>query len=209
MRRIHPATRFRVTADASAAERAQQAPVIGVASEQELLAPALGRGQRRDQHPEQSDRQRREIESEGEFGCSERTFEAALALWRGEPWSEFGEDAPFVRNRLRLTELRDMAVEELLAARLARGHLGPTVARLAGGGRGSAVSRTPLGTVGAGAVSHRTAGAGAGRTPPSAGPARHRNRHRTGPRLRTLQQRMLTHDPDLAADCPPILLRAR
>ncbi|WP_225728938.1 MULTISPECIES: AfsR/SARP family transcriptional regulator [unclassified Nocardia] len=146
--------------------------------------------------------------SEGEFDYSERTFEAALALWCGEPWSEFGEDAPFVRNRLRLTELRDIAVEELLAARLARGQLGPTVAALR-----AAVGEAPyrerrwellaLGLYRSGRQVQALAEL-----------RRVRDLLATeigiepGPRLRTLQQRMLTHDPGLAADCPPILLRA-
>jgi hypothetical protein len=46
-----------------------------------------------------------------------RAFDTALARWRGEAFA----DLPEAYARTRLTELRDVAVEERLAARLATG----------------------------------------------------------------------------------------
>ncbi|MBF6127646.1 AfsR/SARP family transcriptional regulator [Nocardia brasiliensis] len=59
-----------------------------------------------------------------------RCFAAALELWRGLPWLEL-DDAPILSaERARLTELRDGAVEELQAARLAGGQTAAAVADL-------------------------------------------------------------------------------
>ncbi|NEA30290.1 hypothetical protein G3I17_01190 [Streptomyces sp. SID13031] len=49
------------------------------------------------------------------------SLESALALWRGTPWSDLGDSPLVVGARARLEELRQVAVEELQAARLALG----------------------------------------------------------------------------------------
>lgn len=52
---------------------------------------------------------------------AEVSLESALALWRGTPWAELGDSRLVVGARARLEELRQVAVEELQAARLAVG----------------------------------------------------------------------------------------
>ncbi|WP_216905419.1 AfsR/SARP family transcriptional regulator [Nocardia noduli] len=46
-------------------------------------------------------------------------LEAAVALWRGEPWEDLGPMPELTGIRSGLTELHDVAIEELQAARLA------------------------------------------------------------------------------------------
>lgn len=48
-------------------------------------------------------------------------LEAALQLWRGEPWQDLGDCVEISAARQRLTGLRDVAAEELQSARLACG----------------------------------------------------------------------------------------
>jgi DNA-binding SARP family transcriptional activator len=57
-------------------------------------------------------------------------LESALQLWRGEPWQDLGDTVEIAAPRQRLTELRDIAVEELQAARLACGQAERAVAEL-------------------------------------------------------------------------------
>ncbi|MFD9550628.1 BTAD domain-containing putative transcriptional regulator [Nocardia salmonicida] len=58
------------------------------------------------------------------------SFEAALALWRGEPWEDLGYAAGLAGIRSRLTELRDSAVDELQATRLFVGDTARAIAEL-------------------------------------------------------------------------------
>ncbi|MGW6282957.1 AfsR/SARP family transcriptional regulator [Kribbella sp. NPDC055071] len=48
-------------------------------------------------------------------------LQAAVELWRGEPWQELGESTVVIGARARLTELYELAREELEAAHLAVG----------------------------------------------------------------------------------------
>ncbi|MFI9407212.1 AfsR/SARP family transcriptional regulator [Nocardia sp. NPDC052316] len=74
-----------------------------------------------------------------EAEAAARCFDAALALWRGLPWLEL-DDAPLLSaERARLVELREVAVEELQAARLACGRTAAAVADLI-----EAVTATPF-----------------------------------------------------------------
>ncbi|SOB88818.1 BTAD domain-containing putative transcriptional regulator [Streptomyces sp. 1331.2] len=59
-----------------------------------------------------------------------RALESALALWRGRPWAELGESLWVSGLRARMAELRETAVEELQAARLACGDTARAVAAL-------------------------------------------------------------------------------
>jgi DNA-binding SARP family transcriptional activator len=59
-----------------------------------------------------------------------RAFESALELWRGRPWPELGESELVTLARMRLEELRLVAVEELQAARLVTGDFGTALAAL-------------------------------------------------------------------------------
>jgi predicted ATPase/DNA-binding SARP family transcriptional activator len=124
-------------------------------------------------------------------------FGTALGLWRGTPWLDLGDDLPFHPARSQLEELREVAVEELQAARLARGETSAAVAALT-----EAVAESPyrerrwellaLGLYRSGRQAHALA---------------ELRRVRTllvdelgvepGPGLRTLEQRMLAHDPGL------------
>ncbi|GAA3337684.1 hypothetical protein GCM10020358_14890 [Amorphoplanes nipponensis] len=60
-----------------------------------------------------------------------RVFDAALRLWRGEAFADLAGTAVVEAPRARLEELRQVAVEERLAARLAAGDAPGAVAELA------------------------------------------------------------------------------
>ncbi|GAA5070735.1 AfsR/SARP family transcriptional regulator [Nocardia iowensis] len=67
---------------------------------------------------------------DGHAAAAVDTLRAGLALWRGQPWVELG-DSPELRGaRAKLTELRELAIEELQAARLADGDTAGAVAAL-------------------------------------------------------------------------------
>ncbi|MFI1920411.1 BTAD domain-containing putative transcriptional regulator [Nocardia sp. NPDC020380] len=133
----------------------------------------------------------------GRYDQAVQDFGAALALWRGEPWSEFEEMGPLTSIRLELNELRDVAIEELQAARLARGELATTVAALH-----AAVDAAPyrerrwellaLGLYRSGrqvqALTELRRVRALLTTDIGVEP---------GPRLRAIEQRMLNQDPDL------------
>ncbi|MEU4930746.1 BTAD domain-containing putative transcriptional regulator [Streptomyces yokosukanensis] len=126
-----------------------------------------------------------------------RTLESALALWRGRPWAELGESLHVSGQRARMVELREIAVEELQAARLARGDTARAVAALS-----QAVIEAPyrerrwellaLGLYRSGRQGHalaelrRVRGLLVGELGTEPGPA-----------LRALERRMLVHDPSL------------
>jgi DNA-binding SARP family transcriptional activator len=74
----------------------------------------------------------------GDAAGAVRAFEEALGLWRGRPWPELGESEVVTLARMRLEELRLVAVEELQAARLVTGDFGTAIAALRG-----AVADTP------------------------------------------------------------------
>ncbi|WP_169747902.1 BTAD domain-containing putative transcriptional regulator [Pseudonocardia acaciae] len=138
----------------------------------------------------------------GDPAAAVRAYWEALGLWRGEPWAELPE--PSVAGvRVRLNELRAVAVEELQAARLAVGDTVGAVAAL-----GEAVTEAPfrerrwellvLGLYRAGRQGHALA-------------ELRRVRELLadelgvdpGPALRTLERRLLNQDPTLlAAPCP-------
>ena len=63
-------------------------------------------------------------------GDAVRAYSASLRLWRGEPWTELADSAVVAGSRARLHELREVAVEELQAARLATGDAERAVAEL-------------------------------------------------------------------------------
>jgi predicted ATPase/DNA-binding SARP family transcriptional activator len=69
------------------------------------------------------------LAADGASGAIE-IFEAALGLWRGEPWAELGGALLVAGVVARLRELREVAVEELAAARLALGETSAAVAAL-------------------------------------------------------------------------------
>lgn len=62
-------------------------------------------------------------------GCLRRCHDA-LALWRGEPFGELVDEAPFRLEALRLDELRVATMELALASELALGRTGTVVAEL-------------------------------------------------------------------------------
>lgn len=66
------------------------------------------------------------------------TLTGGLALWRGQPWTELGDSPELLGARTKLSELRELAVEELQAARLACGDTAAAVAALS-----EAVIQTP------------------------------------------------------------------
>jgi predicted ATPase/DNA-binding SARP family transcriptional activator len=68
--------------------------------------------------------------SAGHAPRAAHTYGSALALWRGEPWSELGSTPVTTGARARLRELREIALEELQAARLASGDAAGAVAAL-------------------------------------------------------------------------------
>jgi DNA-binding SARP family transcriptional activator len=72
----------------------------------------------------------RRLLAEGSPAEAIGVFEAALALWRGQPWPEL-DDAPLAAGaRASLLELREVAVEEAQAAHLELGDVGTAVAAL-------------------------------------------------------------------------------
>jgi predicted ATPase/DNA-binding SARP family transcriptional activator len=126
-----------------------------------------------------------------------RALQAALQLWRGDPLPELADAAHAAAQRTRLIELREVAVEELHAAKLALGETASTVAEL-----GEAVTAAPfrerrwellaLGLYRSGQQAHALA-------------ELRRVRQllvdelgiEPGPALQSLERRMLDHDPDL------------
>ena len=126
-----------------------------------------------------------------------RAFEAALLLWRGQPWVELGDALVAEGSRFRLMEQREVAVEELQAARLELGETSAAVAALS-----EAVIERPyrerrwellaLGLYRAGRQGHALA-------------ELRRVRQllaeelgiEPGPALREIERRMLAHDPTL------------
>jgi DNA-binding SARP family transcriptional activator len=68
--------------------------------------------------------------SAGDAARAAHAYGSALALWRGEPWSELGSTPVTTGARARLRELREIALEELQAARLASGDAAGAVAAL-------------------------------------------------------------------------------
>lgn len=54
----------------------------------------------------------------GDAAKAADAYESALLLWRGEPWQELGDELIVAGLRARLVELREVALEELQAARL-------------------------------------------------------------------------------------------
>ncbi|MGW4774989.1 AfsR/SARP family transcriptional regulator [Nocardia sp. NPDC004278] len=126
-------------------------------------------------------------------------LESAAALWRGEPWADLGDQPELAGARARLAELYDTAVEELQAARLALGDTAAAIAALT-----NAVDLTPyrerrweLLALGLYRSGRQTEALGALRQ------ARQLLRTDTGadpgPALRTLEHRILHHDPTLLA----------
>jgi DNA-binding SARP family transcriptional activator len=65
-----------------------------------------------------------------EFASAIATFESALTLWRGEPWCDLADAPDLAGAQSRMSELREVAVEELLAARIACGEIAVAVAAL-------------------------------------------------------------------------------
>ena len=135
--------------------------------------------------------------SDWEADRATKSLESALALWRGQPWTELAESLTVSAPRARLQELREVAVEELQAARLMCGDAARAVAALS-----EAVIEAPyrerrwelmaLGLYRTGRQGHALA-------------ELRRVRQllvdelgvEPGSALRTLEQRMLDHDPGL------------
>ena len=69
----------------------------------------------------------------GDAAAAVRSLDGVLALWRGLPWSDLGESISVAAARNRLVELRDIAIDELQAARLAHGDVARAVAALSEG----------------------------------------------------------------------------
>ncbi|HEX4359007.1 MAG TPA: BTAD domain-containing putative transcriptional regulator [Pseudonocardia sp.] len=133
-----------------------------------------------------------------------RQYTSALRLWRGRPWTELPDTPETTGPRVRLNELREVAVEELQAARLGTGDAAGAVAALS-----EAVAAAPyrerrwellvLGLYRSGRQGHALAelrrvrellAEELGVDP--------------GPGLRQLEQRLLNHDPRLLIlDSPP------
>jgi predicted ATPase/DNA-binding SARP family transcriptional activator len=155
--------------------------------------------------PEQTDHGRfDELVSAGnhelQTGAADRavkSFEAALSLWRGQPWAELGEAVQISGGRNRLVELREVAIEELQAARLACGDTARAVATLS-----EAVTEAPyrerrwellaLGLYRSGRQSHALAELRKARELLA-----EEMGIEPGPELRELEQRMLEQDPGL------------
>ncbi|WP_159046430.1 BTAD domain-containing putative transcriptional regulator [Streptomyces sp. MMG1121] len=135
-----------------------------------------------------------------------RTLESALALWRGRPWAELGELLHVSGLRARMTELREIAMEELQAARLARGDTARAVAALS-----QSVIEAPyrerrwellaLGLYRSGRQGHALAELRRVR-----GLLVEELGAEPGPALRTLERRMLAHDPSLLVDSAAVRL---
>ncbi|MGW6118487.1 BTAD domain-containing putative transcriptional regulator [Nocardia sp. NPDC055165] len=133
----------------------------------------------------------------GDAGSAARLFENALVLWRGDPWPELDQAPDLPAERARLTELRATAVEELQAARLACGETAMAVADLS-----EAVSAAPFRE-----RRWELLALGLYRSGRQAQALAEIRRVREllveelgvdpGPALRTLEQRMLDHDPGL------------
>ncbi|WP_067904841.1 AfsR/SARP family transcriptional regulator [Nocardia vaccinii] len=135
----------------------------------------------------------------GVAAAAARDFAAAVALWRGDPWEELGDDPELAGARLRLGELYETAVEELQAARLALGDTASAIAALTHAVEASpyrerrwellalALYRSGRQTDALAALQriHRRLRADTGTHP--------------GPTLRTLEHRILQHDPALLA----------
>ncbi|MBB6373918.1 putative ATPase/DNA-binding SARP family transcriptional activator [Pseudonocardia eucalypti] len=137
------------------------------------------------------------LRSAGDPAGAVRAYREALPLWRGEPWSELGASTATEGPRAKLAELREVAVEELQAARLATGDTAGAVAALT-----EAVAASPyrerrwelliLGLYRAGRQGHALA-------------ELRRVRELLadelgvdpGPGLRELERRLLNHDPRL------------
>ncbi|MET9491615.1 BTAD domain-containing putative transcriptional regulator [Nocardia sp. NPDC006630] len=133
----------------------------------------------------------------GDAERAARLLAQALGLWRGEPWPELDQAPASAAERIRLVELREIAIEELQAARLACGDTATAVADLS-----EAVTAAPfrerrwellaLGLYRSGRQAHALA-------------ELRRVREllieelgvEPGPALRGVEQRMLDHDPDL------------
>lgn len=75
-------------------------------------------------------RRGRRLLAEGQPREAAAAFEAALALWRGQPWTELDDALLAVGARAGLVELREVAVEEAQAARLELGDAATAVAAL-------------------------------------------------------------------------------
>ncbi|HEX4250806.1 MAG TPA: BTAD domain-containing putative transcriptional regulator, partial [Pseudonocardia sp.] len=140
----------------------------------------------------------------GDAADAVRLYTEALRLWRGQPWSELADTPETTGPRVRLNELREVAIEELQAARLASGDASGAVAALS-----EAVAAAPyrerrwellvLGLYRGGRQGHALAelrrvrellAEELGVDP--------------GPGLRQLEQRLLNHDPRLLIlDAPP------
>ncbi|MFC9440696.1 ATP-binding protein [Nocardia sp. NPDC057030] len=137
--------------------------------------------------------------AEDDAAAAVLTFESALTIWRGDPWFELGDSTALAGARARLVELREVAVEEWQAARLACGDTAGAVASLS-----EAVTEAPyrerrwellaLGLYRSGRQSHALA-------------ELRRVREllieelgiEPGPVLRALEQKMLAHEPQLLA----------
>ncbi|WP_158917851.1 AfsR/SARP family transcriptional regulator [Streptomyces broussonetiae] len=138
-----------------------------------------------------------------------RMLESALALWRGRPWTELGESLHVSGLRARMTELREIALEELQAARLARGETARAVAALS-----QSVIEAPyrerrwellaLGLYRSGRQGHALAELRRVR-----GLLVEELGAEPGPALRALEQRMLVHDPSLLTVPAPVPVSAR
>jgi len=131
-----------------------------------------------------------------------QAFGSALLLWRGQPWVELGDALLAEGVRVRLLEQREVAVEELQAARLELGEIAAAVAALS-----EAVIEKPyrerrwellaLGLYRAGRQGHALA-------------ELRRVRQllveelgiEPGPALREIERRMLSHDPTLLSADP-------
>ncbi|MFE5455655.1 BTAD domain-containing putative transcriptional regulator [Nocardia sp. NPDC056564] len=68
--------------------------------------------------------------ADGRAAEAVETLRGSLALWRGQPWGELGDSPELLGARTKLLELRELAIEELQAARLASGDTAAAVAAL-------------------------------------------------------------------------------
>lgn len=131
------------------------------------------------------------------FDSAARAFGSALALWRGEPWCDLDDSPHPIALRSRLTELRDVAIEERLAAQLACAHTAAAVAGLR-----AAISAAPYRE-----RRWELLALGLYRSGQQTSALAELRRVRTllsndigiepGPALRQLEQRLLTQDPEL------------